>query len=204
MILPDLKFENSLRQKKFKHIVGIDEVGRGSWAGPLVAAGVILPINCKIPSGLADSKLLTATKRKRIAQEIRNVSLGVYIAQISSDKITKVGLSKATNLVFREIARKIRPKADFCLIDAFYIKYFSRKKQLAIKHGDAICASIAAASIIAKVYRDELMEKLGFKYPKYNFAKNKGYGTLEHQNAISRYGYTKIHRTSYNLNFLFS
>ena len=204
MILPTLDIESSLWQKGYKYIVGIDEVGRGSWAGPLVAAGVILPLNFSIPDGLADSKLVKPNLRKKLADFIKKSSINTYIAEISSKQIDKIGVGKATHKAFRQITRKIAPTPEFCLIDAFYIKYFSRKKQMAVANGDKICASIAAASIVAKVYRDNLMKKMHFIYPNYGFGKHKGYGTRFHQKAIKKYGLLKIHRRSYNLDFLFA
>jgi len=205
MVLPDLSEEEALWQKGVKYAVGIDEVGRGSWAGPLVAAGVILPVNFKIPKGLADSKLLSSKKRQELDLTIRSRALGFLISEVSHKQIDKLGIAKATQVAFRRIVKAISPSPQYCLVDTFHIKYISSDiKQKAIKHGDITCASIAAASIIAKVYRDNLMEKLGKKFPKYNFQKNKGYGTNKHQRAIQMFGLSKIHRVSYNLDFLFS
>ncbi len=202
MVLPNLEIESSFWQKGYNFLVGIDEVGRGSWAGPLVAAGVILPKNFNIPEGLADSKMVKPQKRQILDGIIKKESINYYISEVSARDINKYGLGKATNILFRKIAKEL--KGDFCLIDAFYIKHFSKKRQLAVKNGDQICASIAAASIIAKVYRDGLMKKLHIKYPRYGFSKNKGYGTKAHQEAIKKYGFSKIHRTSYNLSYLAS
>ncbi len=204
MILPTRQIENSLWQKGYKYIVGIDEVGRGSWAGPLVAAGVIFPQDFQIPDGLADSKLVNPQARVKLAQIIKKIAIGYYIAEISERTIDKIGIGKATFVAFRKIIREINPKADFCLIDAFHIKYLNRKKQMAVKNGDKICASIAAASIIAKVYRDEFMKRLHFKFPDYGFGKHKGYGTKLHQDAIKQFGLSQVHRKSYNLDFLFA
>lgn len=201
-ILPDLSYEKDLWQKGFKYIVGIDEVGRGSWAGPLVAAGVILPHEYKIPKGLADSKLVKKEERKRLAKLIQDEALSIKIVEVSNLQINKIGVGQATQKAFRKIINSISPAPDFCLIDAFYIKYLAKKRQLPIKHGDALCASISAASIVAKVYRDDLMRKLANLYPNYGFEKHKGYGTKFHQQAILDHGFSKIHRTGYNLRFL--
>lgn len=202
MILPTLDIESSLWKKGYKYIAGIDEVGRGSWAGTLVAAGVILPADFVIPEGLADSKQVTPRRRSQLARLIKSVALGIYIAQIPVSYIDKLGIGRATIDAFRQIARRLTPTPDFCLIDAFHIKYFNRQRQMAVKDGDKISASIAAASIVAKVHRDNLMKKLHFQYPQYGFGKHKGYGTKLHQEAIKKYGLTNIHRKSYNLGFL--
>lgn len=201
MIKPTLNLENSLWQKGYNYIVGIDEVGRGSWAGPLVVAGVILPKDFQIPEGLADSKLVKPNLRVKLSKLINQSAVRISIAQIEPKDIDKVGVGRATHIAFRKVAASLKP--DFCLIDAFYIKHFARKRQQAVKNGDQICASISAASIVAKVYRDKLMRAISPKYPAYGFAKHKGYGTKMHQEAIKKYGFTKIHRRSYNLDFLF-
>ncbi len=201
-VLPTLEFEKKYWSKECNYICGIDEVGRGSWAGPLVVAGVILPKNFIIPEGLADSKLVKPSLRVKLSEIIRKLAIGFEIAQVESIVIDKVGLAKATQIAFRKTARKIQPKPDFCLIDAFFISHYSKKNQMAVKFGDKICASISAASIIAKVYRDNLMETLDKDFPEYGFASHKGYGTKFHQEAIKKFGFSKIHRTSYKLNFL--
>ena len=204
MFLPSLDFEKNLWKKGIDYIVGIDEVGRGSWAGPLVATGVILPKNFKIPQGFADSKQLTKKSRESFDKYIREIALGLYISQITNITINKVGLSKSTQIAFRQIINRIKPKQEFVLIDAFHIKYLKKSKQTAIIKGDEKCASIAAASIVAKVYRDKLMENYKNIYPMYGFEMHKGYGTKFHQEAIQKYGFCQIHRTGYNLNFMFS
>lgn len=168
----------------------------------MVVGGVILPKNFKIPKGLADSKQVRPAMRYKLSKYIQDTAVSFAIAQIEPRVIDKHGVGQATHKAFRKVARGIKPKPDFCLIDAFYIKHFSRKHQLAVKNGDKISASIAAASIIAKVYRDDLMNKLDLVFPEYGFASHKGYGTKTHQDAIKKYGLSKIHRTSYNLNFL--
>ncbi|MBI2327493.1 ribonuclease HII [Candidatus Curtissbacteria bacterium] len=204
MILPDLEIEKSLWEKGHKYIAGIDEVGRGSWAGPLVAAGVILAPDFEIPDGLADSKLVKPQARNKLSRIIKKAAVGCYIAEVSVREIDKIGVGAATFIAFRKIVNNISPRADFAIIDAFHIKYLNRQKQMAVKNGDKICASIAAASIIAKVFRDNLMKRLHFKYPDYGFGKHKGYGTAFHQAAIRKHGLTDIHRRSYNLDFLYA
>ncbi len=199
---PSLKFELDLWQKGYRYLVGIDEVGRGSWAGPLVAAGVILPHDFQIPVNLNDSKMLKPSQRVLLAKVIEKLAISYSIAEISARVIDKMGIAKATNLAFKKVVKGLNPQPDFCLIDAFYIKYFPRKKQLALKNGDKLCATIAAASIIAKVHRDKIMRKLHFRFPGYGFGKHKGYGTRLHQEAIKNFGFCQIHRMSYRLDFL--
>lgn len=200
---PNLQEENTLWQKGFRYVAGIDEVGRGSWAGPLVAAAVILPQSFAIPEIYGDSKQLKPLQRSKLSKIIRDVAISYSIAEISVNIINKFGVGKASQMAYRLAVRSLELKPDFILIDAFYIKHLNRKSQKAIIKGDQKSATIAAASIIAKVYRDSLMKKLSKIYPAYGFAKNKGYGTKLHQSTIKTSGLTKIHR-SYNLNFLFA
>ncbi|OGD92951.1 ribonuclease HII [Candidatus Curtissbacteria bacterium RIFCSPHIGHO2_01_FULL_41_44] len=200
--MPDLTWENSLWEKGLRYIAGIDEVGRGSWAGPLVVAAVILPQDFKIPPGLADSKQTKPMGRKRFARLIQKQAKSFSIVEISVKLINKHGIGKATHIAFRKAIRLLSPKPDFILVDAFYIKRVAKKNQKAIVKGDEKSASIACASILAKVYRDNLMKKLARKYPMYGLGKHKGYGTLRHQQAIKAHGFSKIHRTSYKLDFL--
>lgn len=193
------EIESKLWEKGFKSICGIDEVGRGCFAGPVVAGAVIFSNDCVLPEGIADSKLLKPRQREKLAISIKRCALAWAIAEITVDKINKFGIGKATQMAFRKVIKNLDKKPDFVLIDAFYIKHFNRKNQKPIKDGDKISASIAAASIIAKVYRDKLMKKLHKKYPQFGFSKHKGYGTKFHQEAIRKYGLSRIHRRSFNL-----
>ena len=164
-----------------------------------------------LPEGIADSKLLKPQTRERLAEEIKKVALGWSIAEISVRDINNMGIGKATQKAFRKAVISVKPKPDFVVFDAFYnlnvvkiassayIKHLTRKRQQAVKDGDKICASISAASIIAKVYRDKLMVNLHQKYPYYGFAKHKGYGTKAHQEAIKKHGLCRIHRKSFSL-----
>lgn len=204
MNLPGLSHEVSLWQKGIKFIAGIDEVGRGSWAGPVVAAGVILPKTFIVPSIFGDSKQLKPLQRQKLSKIIKQISVSYYIAQVNVSTINKVGIGRASQVAFRKVVKSLDPRPQFILIDAFYINHIAKKTQMAIKGGDQISASIAAASIIAKVYRDNLMKKLAKKYPYYSFGKHKGYGTKLHQEAIKKHGFSKVHRTSYNLGYLIS
>lgn len=199
MITPTLNIEKKLWNSGYSIICGLDEVGRGSFAGPVVVGAVVFPKGSGTIEGLADSKLLYPKKREQLELTIKNQALVWSVAEISVSAINKVGIGKATQMAFRKAIRSLPVKADYVLIDAFYVKHLNRKRQKAVKDGDKICASISAASIIAKVYRDKLMKKLSKKYPQYGFSKHKGYGTKRHQEAIKNYGLSKIHRQSFNL-----
>lgn len=199
MIFPTLNKEKSLWNLGFRHVAGLDEVGRGCFAGPVVAGAVIFPPHVKTPEGICDSKLLKPRQREKLAEEIKKTALCWSVAEIGVYHINRVGIGKATQMAFRKAIKNLRNKPDYVLIDAFYIRHFSRKKQSPIKRGDKICATISAASIIAKVYRDKLMKKLHQKYPNYGFAKHKGYGTEYHQEALYKFGLTRIHRKSFDL-----
>lgn len=200
MILATLEVEEKLWQKGYRKICGLDEVGRGCFAGPVVVGAVILPQDIVLPEGIADSKLLTPKQRERLSEEIKRVAFAWSVAEISVAHINKLGIGKATQMAFRKAIKNLSVQADFVIIDAFYVKHLSRRKQLPIVHGDRISASIAAASIIAKVYRDKLMQNLHQKYPHYNWSQNKGYGTKDHREAIKRHGLCRLHRKSFNLN----
>lgn len=199
---PTLSLEERLRRQGFASIAGVDEVGRGAFAGPVVAAAVILPLDFKIPQDFADSKQVKPAKRRKFAELIKKEALAYSIAEVGLAKINKFGIGKAVHIAFRKALKDLSLRADFILIDAFYVKRMSKKNQKAIIKGDEKSASIAAASIVAKVYRDNLMKKLSKRYPKYRLGKNKGYGTREHQLAIRKYGFKRVHRKSFDLAYL--
>ena len=199
MITPTLRLEKSLWKKGFHYIAGLDEVGRGCFAGPVVVGAVVFPKDLQMIAGLADSKLLKPRQREKLTESIKEQALAWSVAEISVIAINKLGIGKATQMAFRKSIKLLSKSPDFILIDAFYIKHLNRRRQAAVKGGDKLCASISAASIIAKVYRDKLMKKLHKKYPKYGFAKHKGYGTKLHWEAIKEYGLTRIHRKSFDL-----
>lgn len=198
MVTSSLKIEKSLWKLGYNMVCGLDEVGRGSFAGPLVVGAVIFPKDSPIPDGVADSKLLRPRVRQKLAREIKKCAACWAVSEISVSVIDKVGIGEATQVAFRRAIKLLPIRADFVLIDAFYIKHFNRKNQRPIKNGDKICASISAASIIAKVHRDGLMKKLSRKYPQYGFGKHKGYGTRRHRDMIKKYGLSKIHRRSFD------
>lgn len=199
MVYSTLEIEKSLWESGYDYIAGLDEVGRGSFAGPVVVGAVIFPKDCQIPEGIADSKLLGPRTREKLAKQIKISALAWSVAEINVSTINKVGIGKATQMAFRKSIKSLDKAPDFILIDAFYIKHLNRKKQKPIKGGDKICASISAASIIAKVHRDKLMKKLHTKYPYYGLGKHKGYGTKFHQDMIRVHGLSKIHRRLFRL-----
>lgn len=199
LILPTLKFEKELWEKGFRNVCGIDEVGRGCFAGPVVIGAVIFPPSIALLEGVADSKLLKPRQREKLVDTIKTSAVAWTIVEISVTDINKVGIGKAVQMGFRKAVKTISKNPDFILMDAFYIKHLNRKNQKAIIKGDTLSLSIAAASIIAKVHRDKLMKKLHFKYPEYGFGKHKGYGTKKHQEAIKKHGLSRVHRKSFNL-----
>ncbi len=191
-----LDFENRAVAEGFRFIAGVDEVGRGCLAGAVVAAACILDLSKLLPEGLNDSKKLTAKKREEIAEELRANALAYSIGQVEADEIDRINILQATKKAMRLAIENLQPKADFLLIDALQLKDVSLPQKAIIK-GDATSASIAAASIIAKVYRDNLMREFDKIYPEYGFSKHVGYGTKTHFEAIKIYGACPLHRTSF-------
>ena len=194
---PSFKFEKLLWDKGLEFIAGIDEVGKGAFAGPVVTAAVVLPKNFKI-NGIKDSKLLNFKKRKVLSEYIRENASYFVISKVNVNYINKFGIGKATEKAFLNCINKLN-KFDFLLVDGYKIKKYNSDNQIGIIHGDSLSVSIAAASIIAKDYRDKLMIKLHKKYPEYNFLENKGYGTKKHIKAIGKFGLISEHRTSFKL-----
>jgi ribonuclease HII len=199
MITATTQFEQKYWDQGLDLICGIDEVGRGCFAGPVVAAAVVFSKSAVLPEGIADSKLLTPAKREELSKLIKKVALDYAIVEVGVDVINKVGIGKATQTAFVQSVRSLRKAPEFILIDAFYITELDKSIQHPIKKGDQLSVSIAAASIIAKVHRDELMTKLDVVYPQFGFAKHKGYGTKGHQIAIKQHGLSDVHRKSFNL-----
>ena len=199
VVCPTLDYEKSLWKRGYSFVCGIDEVGRGCFAGPVVVGAVIFPQGCELINGVADSKLLTPLKRQNLDPRIKSQAVSWAVAEVSVSIINKVGIGQATQIAFRKVVKLLSKNPSYILMDAFYIKHLNRKKQLAIVKGDQKSYSIAAASIIAKVHRDRLMGKLHKKYPQYGFGKHKGYGTKHHRQMIKQFGLSKMHRTSFNL-----
>ncbi|MCG2685981.1 ribonuclease HII, partial [Candidatus Parcubacteria bacterium] len=169
VILPTLNYEKKLWNSGYQLVAGIDEAGRGSWAGPVVAAAVIFPPTISIPEGLRDSKLLPPRRREELFEVIKSLATAYSIAEIGVPIIDRVGIGRATQYAMRRALRQLEPAAEFHLIDYYSLKYIPKSKQKPIKFGDKLCASIAAASILAKVHRDHLLVELGRQYPSYAF-----------------------------------
>jgi ribonuclease HII len=191
-----LLFEDEARNNGFRFVAGVDEVGRGCLAGAVVAAAVILDLSKPLPEGLNDSKKLSAKKRERIAEELRESVVCYSIAQIEADEIDRINILQATKKAMQSAVEGLTPAADFLLIDAVQLNNCSLP-QKSIIGGDAVCASIAAASVIAKVYRDNLMCELDRDFPEYGFARHAGYGTKQHFEALRAHGACQIHRKSF-------
>jgi ribonuclease HII len=191
-----IKFEKQAIADGYKYIAGVDEVGRGCLAGAVVAAACILDLSKPLPEGLNDSKKLTAKKRERIAEQLKETVLAYSVAQIEAEEIDRINILQATKKAMRIAIENLRPRADFLLIDAVSLKEI-RLPQKAIIKGDAISASIAAASILAKTYRDNLMRELDKIYPEYGFSQHVGYGTRAHFEAIKKHGACALHRKSF-------
>jgi len=191
-----LDFERQAIAEGYKFIAGVDEVGRGCLAGAVVAAAVILDLSKPLPAGLNDSKKISAKNRERIAEEIKADAVCYSIAQTEADEIDRINILQATKKAMRLAIENLNPKADFLLIDAVQLKEINLP-QKAIIHGDAISASIAAASVVAKTYRDNLMREFDKIYPEYSFARHVGYGTKAHFEAIKKYGACPLHRKSF-------
>ncbi len=190
-----LAWEYEKYQAGFRFVVGIDEVGRGPLAGPVVAAAVGFPQGAMIPP-VNDSKKLSEEKREVLDAAIRAVpGVRIAIAEIPVEVIDQINILRATHKAMKEAAEAI-PEADFILVDGLPVPGLPRESCNIVK-GDAKSASIAAASIVAKVYRDRLMVELDKLYPGYGLAENKGYGTAEHLRALKELGVTPIHRKSF-------
>ena len=191
-----IEFEQQAQSEGYKFVAGVDEVGRGCLAGAVVAAAVILDLSKPLPVGLNDSKKISVKNRLRLDAEIRANAICYAVGQIEAEEIDRINILQATKRAMISAIGKLNPAADFLLIDAVHLKD-SKLPQKSIIHGDAISASIAAASIIAKTYRDNLMTELDRIYPVYGFAKHVGYGTKAHFAALREHGACEIHRKSF-------
>ncbi|KFO67715.1 ribonuclease HII [Smithella sp. SCADC] len=193
-------FEKIAYQEGYQIIAGIDEAGRGPLAGPVVAAAVILPPGY-LNSEIKDSKKLSAGKREELYEIINKEAVAIGMMVVDADIIDRVNILQATLQAMRDAVLELPASPDFLLIDGNQrIPILTPQKP--IVKGDSLSISIAAASIIAKVSRDRIMEMYHRQFPQYNFQQNKGYGTKEHLDAIKQFGICKIHRKSFHVKYL--
>lgn len=194
------QYERDAYFRGLKYVAGIDEAGRGPLAGPVVAAAVMLPKSVFIVD-LKDSKKLSPKKREIVFEEIKIKALGFSIGIVDEKCIDDINILNATKLAMRRAVEGLEPKPELLLIDALNLDNIGIK-QLSINQGDNLSISIAAASILAKVTRDRMMEEYDTIYPLYGFKKHKGYGTKEHIKAIGTHGICPLHRVSFTRKFI--
>ena len=192
-----LPLEADARAQGFQNIAGVDEVGRGCLAGPVVAAAVIFPSDF-FHEGIQDSKLLTSEQREAIFPLIMEKGVACGFGVVEPGEIDVMNIARASLKAMRLAVEALTIKPDFLLIDGRQTVPLLPIRQKPVVKGDRLCLSIAAASIIAKVHRDRLMTALSEQYPQFRFEKHKGYGTKEHRDALEKYGPTPIHRTSFH------
>ena len=196
-----LQYERALLAKGVQYIAGVDEVGRGPLAGPVVCAAVIMPLDDEsIIVGVDDSKKLSAKKRETLAEEIKKRALAYTIVEVSEKEIDEINILEATKLGMKRALERLEISPDTVLTDG-NMTLDIPFPQRSVVHGDALSYSIGAASIIAKVYRDKLMDEYANTYPQYCFEKNKGYGTAAHIAGIKEYGLCPIHRRTFTKKF---
>ena len=197
IILPQLdNIEETMSQKGYQAICGVDEVGRGPLAGPVVAAALIMPMDLEI-KGLDDSKKLTHLQRVRIFEEIVDLGLICSVGAINNEDIDKINIHKASLMAMRKAVMGLKQAPDFILIDGKFTIPNVNYPQLAVVSGDSRCKAIAAASIVAKVTRDRIMDNIQGLYPAFSFAKHKGYPTQAHLEELKANGPCEIHRKSF-------
>jgi ribonuclease HII len=189
------RFERRLRAQGFLRIAGADEAGRGALAGPLVAAAVILPEGFDL-EGLNDSKQLTRLQREACYVRIMADAVAVNVCKAMPSRIDHRGMHRSNLFLIRRALRELPVAPDYVLTDGWPVRGI-RLPHLAIRKGDALTASVAAASVVAKVVRDRIMDRYHRRFPQYGFDHNRGYGTREHWAALDRYGGTPIHRYSF-------
>jgi ribonuclease HII len=201
--MPDWSLENDFYSKGYRLIAGIDEAGRGAWAGPVVAAAVILPLDQPLAlaelasAGVNDSKQLSPQQRLRLVPLIEKVAVSIGVGGASPFQIDSQGIVPATQAAMERAVAMLHPQPQALLIDAVNLQSLILLPQRSLNFGDSISLSIAAASIIAKVSRDQLMAGLDDRYPGYGFGRHKGYGTAAHQAALKTLGVCQAHRKSY-------
>ena len=197
---PHLENEIALLQQGYRFVAGVDEAGRGAWAGPVVAAAVILPLECPNPattfSGVNDSKLLSPERREHFFDLIRDTALAVSIGLAPPGLVDELNVVGATRYAMRQALLGLRPAPDYLLLDHLRLPAVALPQQ-AFPKADTLSLSVAAASVIAKVTRDRLMVQFNDEYPGYAFDRHKGYGTPHHRTALAKHGPCRLHRMSY-------
>ncbi|HWK11629.1 MAG TPA: ribonuclease HII [Vicinamibacterales bacterium] len=193
--------ENSLRRMGFVYVAGVDEVGRGCLAGPVIAGAVILNPDRYIPR-ICDSKTVTALERERLYTTITRKAVAWSVISVEPDEIDRLNIHQASLRAMQRAVLSLVPLPDMVLVDAFRIPEIPMA-QRPVVHGDARCTAIAAASIVAKVTRDRVMQQLHDRDPRYGFNRHKGYATRDHLDAVSRYGYSDVHRRTFRPPTLF-
>ena len=193
--------ENALRRVGFVHVAGVDEVGRGCLAGPVVAAAVVLHPERHIP-GVSDSKLVPAAERERLYDRILSHAVAWAVADADPAEIDRINIHQASLRAMQRAILALAPLPDIVLVDAFRVPDLPMA-QRGVLHGDRRCSAIAAASIIAKVTRDRCMLELHGRDPRYGFDRHKGYATADHLDAVARFGYSDVHRRSFRPPTLF-
>ncbi len=193
--------ENALRRVGFCYVAGVDEVGRGCLAGPVVAAAVVLHPDRHVP-GVSDSKLVPAAEREALFEVITSQAVAWAVASADPREIDHINIHQASLTAMRRAVLALAPLPDIVLVDAFRIPDLPMA-QRGVVHGDRRCSAIAAASIVAKVLRDRDMMELHTRDPRYGFDRHKGYATADHLDAVSRFGYSDAHRRSFRPQTLF-
>jgi ribonuclease HII len=193
--------ENALRRVGFVHVAGVDEVGRGCLAGPVVAAAVVLHPARHIP-GVCDSKVVPAAERERLYDRILREAVAWAVAAADPSEIDRINIHQASLRAMQRAVLALAPLPDIVLVDAFRVPDLPMA-QRGVVHGDRRCSAIAAASIVAKVTRDRQMLDLHSRDPRYGFDRHKGYATADHLDAVARFGYSDVHRRSFRPPTLF-
>ena len=191
--IPSYSLEKNLRGEGFQSIAGVDEVGRGAWAGPLYAAAVILPE--KRLYKIRDSKLLSREEREELAEKIKREAVGYGYGQVTVTELVELGMHQGTLLAFKRALEELED-FDYILTDYYRLEYLNRPSQNIVR-GDQECLSVASASIIAKVERDRVMTKISKENPQYDLKHNKGYPSPAHQQALRKFGPSLVHRPNF-------
>jgi ribonuclease HII len=189
-------YERQLREQGFRLLAGVDEAGRGALAGPLVAAAVVLPEDFD-PQGIEDSKLLTPLQRERAYERVTAAAVSVSVCRAMPRRIDRAGLHRTNKSILRRAVRSLSVDPDFVLTDAFPLHRMGEVPCLSLRKGDVVTVSVAAASVVAKVTRDRIMDRYHRRFPAYGFDRNRGYGTQKHWEALWRMGPSPIHRLSF-------